>query len=130
MSVPESAPKSIWLSLIPGVLLLAVLAAAVFGEKGILCAIKSNQEKELLQQQVRTLELVNQGLRKEIESLRSDPRYLEAISRKELGMVREDELVYQFRSPSGNVVRVPAQAIDTESAQPGQPLADSGPIEK
>lgn len=102
MTVPESAPKSIWLPLIPGVLVLAVLAAAVFGEKGILCAVRSNQQKELLQQRVRTLEQANEDLRKEIGSLRSDPRYLEAISRKELGMVREDELVYQFRSPDGN----------------------------
>jgi cell division protein FtsB len=118
MSVPEPAPKSIWLPLIPGVLLLAVLGTAVFGEKGILCAVKSNQQKELLQQQVDTLELANQELRKEIESLRSDPRYLEAISRKELGMVRQDELVYQFRSPNGNVGRAPASEPSVEQAEP------------
>lgn len=118
MSGPESAPKSIWLPLIPGVILLAVLAAAIFGEKGILCAVRSNQEKTLLQQQVRALELVNQDLRKEIDSLRSDPRYLEAISRKELGMVREDELVYQFKSPAENVVRVPPKETASQPAQP------------
>jgi len=118
MSVPESAPKSIWLPLIPGVLVLAVLAAAVFGERGILCAVKSNQQKELLQQQVRTLELANQDLRKEIESLRSDPGYLEAISRKELGMVREDELVYQFRSPNGPAARISAGEPVAEPAEP------------
>lgn len=118
MAEPESSPKSIWLTLIPGVLLLAVLAAAVFGEKGILCAVRSNKEKEQLQQQVRTLELTNQDLRKEIESLRSDPRYLEAISRKELGMVREDELVYQFRSPKGAADQVPAKETTPEPANP------------
>ncbi len=118
MSVPESAAKSIWLPLVPGVLLLAVLGAAVFGDKGILCAVKSNQQKELLQQQVHTLELANQDLRKEIESLRSDPRYLEAISRKELGMVRQDELVYQFRSPNENIGRIPAGETSIERAEP------------
>ncbi len=116
MSAPESAPKSIWLTLIPGLLVVALLAIAVFGEKGILCAVKSNQQKEALQQQVDSLELANQTLRKEIEALRSDPRYLEAISRKELGMVREDELVYQFRSPDGSAGNEPTQETTTEPA--------------
>ena len=119
MSEPESAPRSVWRSLIPGILLLAVLAAAVFGDKGILCAVKSTHEKERLQEQVRNLEQINKSLLKEIESLRSDPRYLEAISRKELGMVREDELVYQFRSPDGKSDRNPTDAKNTPAASAG-----------
>ncbi|WP_432822267.1 FtsB family cell division protein [Trichloromonas sp.] len=120
MSVSDPAPKTIWFPLIPGLIVLAVLAAAVFGEKGILCAVQSNQQKELLLQQVQALELANQGLRKEIDALRSDPRYLEAISRKELGMVREDELVYQFRSPNGSAAQVSAAEPVVEPAEPGR----------
>lgn len=98
MAGPEVAQRSIWFSIIPAGLVLTLLVVAIVGDKGILCAIQSQQQKEALQQQIQSLESANKDLLKEIESLRSDPRYLEAISRKELGMVREDELVYQFRS--------------------------------
>ena len=35
-------------------------------------------------------------LKREIEALRSDPSYIERIARDELGMVRAEELVFQF----------------------------------
>ncbi len=35
-------------------------------------------------------------LKTEIEALRSDPSYIERIARDELGMVRDEELVFQF----------------------------------
>jgi cell division protein FtsB len=35
-------------------------------------------------------------LKAEIEALRADPSYIERIARDELGMVREEELVFQF----------------------------------
>ncbi len=35
-------------------------------------------------------------LKREIEALRADPSYVERIARDELGMVREEELVFQF----------------------------------
>ena len=36
------------------------------------------------------------SLKGEIEALRSDPSYVERIARDELGMVRAEELVFQF----------------------------------
>lgn len=36
------------------------------------------------------------GLKAEIEALRGDPSYVERIARDELGMVRADEVVFQF----------------------------------
>ncbi len=35
-------------------------------------------------------------LKSEIEALRSDTSYIERIARDELGMVRDEELVFQF----------------------------------
>jgi cell division protein FtsB len=106
MAGPEVALRSIWLSIIPVAIVLSLLVVAVVGDKGIVCAIQSKHEKEELQRQVLSLELANQKLRKDIESLRSDPRYLEAIARKELGMVREDELVYRFTADSKPILTV------------------------
>lgn len=79
-------------------LLLLVLAAALFGERGILRGVQANREKEALQAEVQRIEAVNLELRKEIESLRTDRRYIEGVARRELGLVKEDELVYQFPS--------------------------------
>ncbi len=98
MSTTEAIPKGTWFSLWPVVLVLAILGVAIWGDKGILCALRANQQKDDLLRQIQVLESANQELRKEIEALKSNPRYLEAIARKELGMVRQDELVYQFRS--------------------------------
>ena len=38
-------------------------------------------------------------LKSEIEALRTDPAYVERIARDELGMVRAEELVFQFARP-------------------------------
>jgi cell division protein FtsB len=69
---------------------------ALFGDKGILRAIQFNRQKAGLQAELQRMEEANYALRQEIESLRSDRRYIEDIARRELGMVKADELVYQF----------------------------------
>lgn len=38
-------------------------------------------------------------LKSEIDALRSDPNYVERIARDELGMVRNEEFVFQFPRP-------------------------------
>jgi cell division protein FtsB len=77
-------------------LVLLLLGLALFGDNGIMRAIQSRSQKEALQQQVNQLETTNEALRKEIEALRTDRRYIEDIARRELGMVKKDELVFQF----------------------------------
>jgi cell division protein FtsB len=39
-------------------------------------------------------------LREEVKRLQRDKRYIEEIARKELGMVKEGEVIYQFDTPS------------------------------
>ncbi len=90
---PISAKKTPWFPLL---FLLLVLGLTLFGEKGILRAVQANRHQQSLQQELRRQEEANAALRREIESLRSDRRYLEEIARRELGMVREGELVYKF----------------------------------
>ncbi len=46
------------------------------------------------------LEEDNQKLREEVKRLQTDKRYIEEIARRELGMVKEGEIIYQFDSPS------------------------------
>lgn len=39
----------------------------------------------------------NERLRREVEALKSDRRYLESIARKDFGLVRKNEVIYQFQ---------------------------------
>lgn len=95
-SPSSSAPRKtpVW----PILLLVLLLGLALFGDKGILKAIQFNRQKGDLQAELQRLEEINRSLRQEIESLRSDRRTIEDIARRELGMVKADELVYQFPS--------------------------------
>lgn len=114
----DSSPRR--LPIVPIVLVLLLLGFALFGDRGILRVMQAGRQKAALQEEARKLEAINSGLRQEIESLRSDRRYLETIARKELGMVKDDELVYQFRTeqsperltagaePTGDVAGNPA----------------------
>ncbi len=88
------------LPLIPALLILIILGFALFGQKGILRTLQASRHHASLEAELHKQETVIRQLKKEIESLRSDRKYIEAIARRELGMVKEDELVYQFSTES------------------------------
>ena len=46
------------------------------------------------------MEEENRKLREEVRRLQHEKRYIEEIARKELGMVKEGEIIYQFDSPN------------------------------
>lgn len=77
-------------------IIVVMLALALFGEKGVLRAYKLSQEKHALETEIQSLQENNEALREEINLLRNDLEYLEDVARRELGMVKDDELVYQF----------------------------------
>ena len=78
------------------VLLLMVLLI-IFGDKGLM-------DYNILKGKLNTLSEFNHNmvsenrlLEKEILLLRRDLRYIEAIARKELGMVKKGDIVYRFK---------------------------------
>ena len=77
-------------------LLVLLLGFALFGDKGVLRLVKAYHQKQELQAQVEQLQQENRRLQQEIEALKNDPQTIERLARQELGMVREDEIVYQF----------------------------------
>ena len=95
----EATPRGSLFSKLALLVVLLILGVALFGEKGVVRLVKLMREREALQAEVQQLKDDNQRLRQEIDALRSDHRYLEKLARRELGMVREDEIVYQFRPP-------------------------------
>ncbi len=67
-----------------------------FGEKGILHLIRIKKELIRIEQENKRIEEENKKLSEEIRRLKNDKRYIEEIARKELGMIKEDEIIYLF----------------------------------
>jgi cell division protein FtsB len=47
-------------------------------------------------ERIRKVENENQAIIEEIQRLNTDAAYLESVARKELGLVKEDEILYRF----------------------------------
>jgi cell division protein FtsB len=90
------------LYLIPTAVILFLLFFTVFGERGLFRIYELNREKLEIARRGEALRIENDNLKREIEALKSDRRYLESIARKDFGLVRPNETVYQFHSVSSS----------------------------
>ena len=90
--------KRLLLLILVSLLILGILT--FFGEKGILHLLRLHKELVRIKEKNMKLEGDNQKLREEVKRLQTDKRYIEEIARRELGMVKEGEIIYQFDSPS------------------------------
>jgi cell division protein FtsB len=92
--------------LIPAGAILFILFFTIFGERGLLRIYHLNQEKQETRKRLEELKAENEKLKREIEALKTDRRYLESIARKDFGLVRQNETIYQFtpaeKAGSGN----------------------------
>ncbi len=80
--------------------LLILGSLTFFGEKGIFNLVRLRKEVARIKERNLKLEGENQKLREEVKRLQSDKRYIEEIARKELGMVKEGEIIYRFDTSS------------------------------
>ena len=71
-----------------------------FGPHGLLDLFKMQKEEEESAVLIEGLKEKNKELTAEIRRLKGDPRYLESVTRKELGLVKENEVIYRFRKDS------------------------------
>ncbi len=83
---------------IPGLAVAFILYFTVFGERGLLRIYHLNKEKQQVQSRLETIRGENMKLVREVEALKNDRRYLESIARRDFGMVRKNEIIYQFPS--------------------------------
>jgi cell division protein FtsB len=70
-----------------------------FGDKGILHLLRLQKELTRIKETNVRMEEENRRLREEVGRLQHEKRYIEEIARKELGMVKEGEVIYQFETP-------------------------------
>ncbi len=72
-----------------------------FGDQGFIHLFRMQKERQAYAERILVLEEENQRLLKEIERLRSDKAYIESEARKELGLLRENEVIYRFEEERG-----------------------------
>ncbi len=75
----------------------AVAASLVFGENGLTHLRRLRAERQRLGEAAVVLLQENAARREEIARLNHDDTYLEALARRELGLVRPDEMIYRFK---------------------------------
>ena len=86
------------ISLFTLIVLGVIIAWLAFGERGFIHLYRMEKERQAYLEKIRELEKANQDLLEQIERLRDDKDYIESEARKELGLVRENELIYRFSS--------------------------------
>ncbi len=69
----------------------------IFGENGLADLHLLKIERDVLLKQNAELAKKNLDLYREIERLKNDPKYLESVARKELGVVGKDELIFKLK---------------------------------
>jgi len=71
-----------------------VFVDALVGEKGLLETFKKRQEFRQLEQAIQRARIENAQLTEEARRLRSDPRAIEDLARKELGLMKPGERLF------------------------------------
>jgi len=81
-----------------GVLAVGIgyLPYRVYGPEGVARALRLERELSQLEEENDKLQLDNQTLRYQINSLKSDRTYIGRVARDELGLVRPGDVVFQF----------------------------------
>jgi cell division protein FtsB len=82
--------------LIPAGCIVFILFFTVFGDKGLLRIYELKQDKTRVNSRLNDSKSENEKLKLEISALKTDRRYLESIARKDFGLVRSNEVIYQF----------------------------------
>ncbi|MBN2062713.1 MAG: septum formation initiator family protein [Deltaproteobacteria bacterium] len=89
------------ISLITVILLGLIIAWLGFGERGFIHLYRMDKERQSYQERIQNLEEANLKLLDEIKRLREDKEYIESIARKELGLIKENEIIYRFDDNTG-----------------------------
>ncbi|UCH00016.1 MAG: septum formation initiator family protein [Deltaproteobacteria bacterium] len=74
-----------------------LLAWLSLGQNGLIDLYKMQEEKGRYLAIINDLKEKNRLLTAEIRRLREDQRYFESVARRELGLVKSNEIIYRFR---------------------------------
>ncbi len=98
-----------------------VIAWLAFGERGVIHLYKMEGQRQQYSERIKQLEKKNYELLREIESLRTDEAYIESVARRELNLLKEDEVQFRIPEESGNGLT--AEDAWSESLGPGPEMS-------
>lgn len=114
---------------VPLAVIIFILYFTVFGDRGLLRINHLHRDLDEMQQSLTDLKDENEKLKREIAALQSDRRYLESIARRDFGLVRGNEVVYQFpgqgKSQAGQNGAQPVATAVKGEPQGAQPAAQT-----
>lgn len=94
--------------------ILVVWYFALFGEKGVIKIIRLKRERDRIISDVSRMQEENKRLQEEIRRLREDSRYLESVARRDLGLIKENEILFIFEDKEAAQVDGKNQRLDPE----------------
>jgi cell division protein FtsB len=80
-----------------------------FGQNSLFDLFNMQTEKQENVITLKDLRAKNRLLASEIRRLREDPKYFESVARKELGLVRENEIIYRVKEGERGTITRPIQ---------------------
>lgn len=76
--------------------LAPVMAWLGFGEQGLIHLYRTEMERKAYVDRIHQLAEENQTLLEEVHRLRTDMEYIESVARKELSLIKKNEIIYRF----------------------------------
>ena len=67
---------------------------ALIGERGLIAMIRANHDLTSLSRMIAQLRVANEELRADARRLRDEPRAIEEVARRQLGLIRPGERVF------------------------------------
>jgi len=93
----KSKKTNFWkLALIILCFLAPLLAWLGFGDRGLIHLYHKEMERQAHVEKIRQLAEENRSMIGEVRRLRNDMEYIESVTRKELNLIKQNEIVYRF----------------------------------
>jgi len=77
--------------------LIALLLSAIFGSNGFLELNLAKKKRVMIIKKNNIIQSHNLALYREIERCKHDQDYIEAVVRRELGMIGKDDIILRFK---------------------------------
>lgn len=115
---------------VPAAVIVFILYFTVFGDRGLLRINHLHRDLDEMQKRVSELKEENEQLKREISALQSDRRYLESIARRDFGLVRSNEVVYQFPGYGKSPAQQGGEAGKGVQPQPQKQQVQQPPVKE
>jgi cell division protein FtsB len=126
--------RRFWLAIV-GLAALAVAFLALFSHQGLYKIYCLGQEREAMERENARLAAENASLARTIDRLQNDPEMIQDLIRRELNLVKRNEIILQFPPEGGKPAAPPGTTLQAASPPPatgggdqhGRPRSFPGP---